>query len=104
MPEGALPPAIKTTNSLGVGPHGRGVGVLVGVFAGVIVGVGVGVLVAVFVGVLVGVGVAQPPLLSRTRTLFPARSATARSGLPSPLRSLTAAEIGALPAAKLTAV
>src|ERR1043166_2675151 len=40
-------------------------------------------------------------LLARTETLFVVLLATARSGLPSPLKSLAATDCGALPAAKL---
>src|SRR5258706_70471 len=56
MPRGKLP-AVGTGNSLGVGPQGSGVGVLVGVLVGVTVGVFVAVNVGVAVGVFVGVSV-----------------------------------------------
>src|ERR1043165_6680196 len=40
-------------------------------------------------------------LLRRTKTLFEGLSATARSGLPAPLKSLAATDCGEVPAAKL---
>ena len=66
------------------------------------VGVAVGVGLAVAVGVGVGVGVI-PQVRKKIDTLLESWLATARSCLPSPLKSPTTTETGPLPAPKLPA-
>ena len=83
-----------------VGP-GIGVGIAVGVGVGVPVGVGVGVGVGVPVAVAVGVGVGAQEERNKIDTLFELWLTTARSWLPSPVKSPTATEREPLPVPKL---